>query len=428
MSSYARRSPSNGPAEKHLLGAILIEPEAIARVSSRLTAEDFFVPKHAEIWRAMMKQFELGLPIDLASLAPYMLHEEQSSSYLAGLMQGTGGAQNIEYHADSIKAASRRRAVLAALGQMAAAVYEENDPGIAESMAKEILLEAIERNDGTGSIISPSAQGEILRTLIETKSIDTPSGIMTGYPVFDATLGGGLRRGDLIVLAARTGIGKSTLAENIAEGVAKRNHIVLFCSLEMTPEQLMYRYAVRSGLLSRSALEYGLEDDGDRTALDKLVSLRAQLPFHLMNDPDATTIAVRSAASRLRMQEGGLDLIVVDYLQLLWDRNKEEERLRIGEITRSLKMVAREFHVPVILISQLNRNIEHRGGEPQLSDLRESGRIEEDADLVLMLWALPTADTLGNVTKAKIVKNRQGPKEELPFVFHQPSFTFSEKQ
>jgi replicative DNA helicase len=149
--------------------------------------------------------------------------------------------------------------------------------------------------------------------------------------------------------------------------------------------------------------------------------------LHILNAPSATTTAVRSAISRMQMQSGPLSLVVIDYLQLLKDRTREEERLNIGAITSTLKMMAREFHVPVLLLSQLNRQIEYRGGEPHLSDLRESGRIEEDSDVVVLLWRMDKEDSLGNLVKGKIEKNRQGPTGELPISFNASSFRFSEK-
>jgi replicative DNA helicase len=309
---------------------------------------------------------------------------------------------------------------------MTAAAYEEVDADEAEARAREILMDAIGNSDHD-LILSPTKQANILRDYIHSKKIGNPEGILTGYPQLDNMCGGGLRRGDLIVVAARTSVGKSSYAENVAENVAYSGKTVLFASIEMSPEQMMYRYAVRSGQLSGSAVEFGIDNDSDEEALEKLGATRAELPFFLMNSPSATTTAVRSAISRIRMSEGKLDLVVIDYLQLLKDRTRQEERLNIGEMTSSLKAMAREFEVPIMLLSQLNRNIEYRGGEPHLADLRESGRIEEDSDIVILLWKTDKPDTLGNVTHMKIAKNRQGPTGPIDIVFHQPTFKFTER-
>jgi replicative DNA helicase len=333
----------------------------------------------------------------------------------------------VELHAEQIKAESRRRAVLTAARHIVSSVYEERDPAMVETKAKEILLGAIGSADTGNHLLSPAQLGNLAKEYFTNKTKGELSVVPTGFPTMDNLLGGGLRRGDLITLAARTSVGKSSLAENIAEYIAKNSGTVLFVSIEMTPEQIIYRSAVRSGKLSKAAIEYGVEHGNDMKALNAMAADMASTGFHLLNAPTATTTAVRSAASRLQMQSGPLSLIVIDYLQLLKDRTREEERLNIGAMTSTLKMIAREFHVPVLLLSQLNRQIEYRGGEPHLSDLRESGRIEEDSDVVILLWKMESKDTLGNETKGKIEKNRQGPTGPIPITFHAPSFRFSER-
>lgn len=426
MGEFSRQVPKNITAEKHLLGAILLDDSLMNLVGTKLVDKDFFSARHGQIWAAMQDLYAKGKPIDFATLAEYMKNEEESVVYIVGLVAETGSTYNVEEWAKSIKGASRRRAIMKAGAKMVAASYEEVDPNDAESRAKEILMDAIGDEDHD-QILSPEEQAKVLKTFIEAKKTSVPPGILTGYPTLDNMCGGGLRRGDLIVVAARTSVGKSTFAENIAENVAFGRRRVLFVSIEMSPEQIMYRYAIRAGDLSRGAVEFGIDNDADKEALAELVDRRSQIPFHLMNSPSATTTMVRSAISRIKMQEGNLDLVVIDYLQLLKDRIRQEERLNIGEMTSSLKAMAREFEVPILLLSQLNRNIEHRGGEPVLADLRESGRIEEDSDVVILLWKTEKPDSLGNQTRMKIAKNRQGATGEVKIHFHAPSFKFTEK-
>lgn len=427
MAQFNQKTPHNSAAEKLLLGSVLLDPAKIASVATILKPEDFWSPKHEAIWKAMLELFQQGKPIDISTLSPYMVNEDQSSSYLAGLLMETPHSMAIESHATQIKAEARRRSILKAGRQIVSSVYEERDATLAESKAKEILLDAIGSADTGDNLVTPAAQAAILKKYFTEKNQTDLSVVPTGFPTMDNLMGGGLRRGDLVTLAARTTIGKSTFAENIAEYVSRNGGLVLFVSIEMTPEQMLYRYAVRSGALSKSALEFGVEEGADAAALDNLANARAVLPFHLLDAPSSTTTTVRAAMSRMQMQEGPLSLVVIDYLQLLKDRTREEERLNIGAITSTLKMMAREFHVPMLLLSQLNRQIEMRGGEPQLSDLRESGRIEEDSDVVIMLWRVDKADSLGNQTHGKIEKNRQGATGRLPLAFHAPSFKFVER-
>lgn len=426
--TLSRNAPQDIPAEKHLLGCILLDPAQMPKVADRLTPDDFYSPKHAEIWKAMVAQFEKQEPIDLGTLGKYMRNAETSSIYLTDLMIEVRYSGHVETYASAIKDQARRRAIIAAAGRMVAAAYEEHNPLEAENRAKEILLTAIGTAEEDSALISPQRQGQILQDYFAAKKEGTPVGVSTGLPTVDLMCGGGLRRGNLVVVAARTSIGKSTLAECIAENAAKAGHTILFVSLEMSPEEIIYRYTVRSGMMSRSAIEFGIDTDGDQQALTRLIAERVQLPFHVLNAPGATTMSIRSAISRLVMQNGALDLVVVDYLQLLKDSGRSEERLRIGEITATMKMLAREFNVPVLLLSQLNRNIEMRGGEPRLSDMLESGRIEADADVVIMLWETDKPDTTGNVTRMKIAKNRQGSTGPIPIAFHKPSFKFVERK
>jgi replicative DNA helicase len=344
------------------------------------------------------------------------------------MMQECYSTQYFDEWAKDIRNAARRRAIIAAAGKIAAAAYEEKEASEAEDRARAIL-DTVITEDEQEALLSPKRQAEILRVYIESRKDAGSLLVRTGYPTLDLHCGGGLRRGDLIIVAARTSIGKSTYAENIAENVAKNGHRVLFVSVEMTPDQMLYRYAVRTGALSQSTLEFGITSDVEDEAVTALQEARTKLPFYIYDAPTATVAMIRAQMSRMAVQ-GPLGLVVVDYLQLLADAGgtgkDQKEHLRIGQITKALKHLAREYDVPIILISQLNRNLEYRGGEPKLADLRESGRIEEDADLVLMLWEVEQADTVGNVTRLKIAKNRQGPTEPLPIRFNKPTFTFVE--
>lgn len=423
----SKLTPKNTLAEIHFLGACLLDGSIVAEYVGRLTPSHFWSAKNGQVWKAMVEAFNAGEGVDLITVAKRAKDEENASSYLAGLMQDSPGTHGAKDWCDEIVNTYTLRKIIAAAGKISSAAYEEKDSADALARAREVLqdIATMEEED---SLITPAKQAEILRDLVENKAQDDASVIPTGYPTLDSYIGGGLKRGELIIVAARTSVGKSTYAENIAEKIAYRGGRVLFCSIEMSPKQMMYRFAVRSGMLSRSALEFGISTDSDRAALERLIKTRSALPFTLYDAPMATASTIRGQVARLKLEVGQPDLVVIDYLQLMADISDKDgkEHLRIGKITKALKHLAREYNVPVILISQLNRNVEYRGGEPKLADLRESGRIEEDADLIIMLWEMDRPDALGNVTQGKIAKNRQGPQEKIPMVFMKESFTFAE--
>jgi replicative DNA helicase len=427
MTSFSKNAPRSDRAERCLIGAVLISEELFPNLIGRVKPEDFYALKHSKIWEAMLEIFNEGKEVSLVSLSQKAT-QDSSSAYLAQCMNEVPSTRYYNEWVEEILNASRKRAVLFAAGKIAAAVYEEDSAVDVEDRARAIL-DSLIQTDAQESLLTPEKQAEILREYIEERKESNSQLVRTGFPTLDMNCGGGFRRGDLIIIAARTSVGKSTYAENIAENVAKSGHRVLFVSVEMTPKQMLYRYAVRSGTLSESTLEYGIDSDSEDGKVTELQELRKGMPFFIFDAPTATVPLIRAQVSRLNAQ-GKLGLVVVDYLQLLADSQPNaknpQEHLRIGQITKSLKHLAREFDVPIILISQLNRNLEYRGGEPKLADLRESGRIEEDADLVLMLWELEEPDLLGNATRLKIAKNRQGPQGLLPIYFNKPHFTFGE--
>jgi replicative DNA helicase len=250
-------------------------------------------------------------------------------------------------------------------------------------------------------------------------------GVPTGFASLDAATGG-MRHGDLILVGARPSVGKSSYLETVAENAAASGHFVVYVSIEQDQEQVMYRFASRAGKLSSSALIEGPKHDSDWAALWDLAEARSKTSLHLLDARGATTTSIRAMIERISMQERhAVDLVVIDYLQLLADSKERGESTAdyYARITRSLKLLARELRAPVLVLSQLSREPEHRGSrEPQLSDLRSSGALEQDADVVLMLWR----DEDG-VTRAKIEKQRNGPTGLLPRLhFHGPTFRFYE--
>jgi replicative DNA helicase len=411
-------------AEQSVIGSVLIDSSAMNKLADRLKIEDFGDFGHRDIWSAMLDLYAKKQPIDLMTLTTYS-ERTSAAPYLASCMNMVPSSANVEWYADKVLNLARLRVLLEAAGKINAVVYEERDADIAVDRARSILMDATQ-SEKDSRLINPVKQGDLIRTVFEGKRHGS-GGIPSGFHTLD-TLTGGLHRGDLIVIAGRTSTGKSTFAENLAEQVAMHNHSVLFVSLEMSPEQLMYRFAVRNGTMSNEAVEFGPQSQGDKDKLEQLAIDRTKLPMYLLDMPSASPMSIRSAVNRVMSENGPLDLVVVDYLQIMGGAYSQQEHLRIGEITKTLKQMAREFKITVVLLSQLNRNIELRGGEPKLADLRDSGKIEEDSDIVILLWRMDKPDASGNSTMMKVEKNRNGAIGKLAIRFNPPYFKFYEHE
>lgn len=419
-----KQQPSNLDVERQVLGAILTDSTAMDKAANKLHPEDFYSPKHRQIYDAALELYTQRDAIDATTVAAKL---PSQSSTLNELSSGVRDSQNIETHVKIIKNLSQKRQILDVSNELVRMAYDKELEEV-QAYAKGVITKILSNDGERSKLLSPTDQVELMRAMIEEKRRGEVSGISSGFPHLDK-LTGGLRRGDLIVIGARTSIGKSTYAENIAENAARVGHRAMFVSIEMDPRQMVYRFMKRAGA-SEALVEYGSDDEASQEELERLVQSRLNLPLLIHNEPTADTVKIRSMLNQATAEYGQIDLLVVDYLQLMTDTfgGKVPEHLRLGMITKTLKSMAREYRLPVILISQLNRNSDQRGvlPEPRLSDIRESGRIEEDADLILFLWKVDPPDLLGNDTKLKIAKNRQGPTGEVPIIFSKPQFFFSE--
>jgi replicative DNA helicase len=418
-----RQQPANLDIERQILGAIITDQAAMDKVAPILHPDDFYSPKHQQVYQTALELYTAREAIDATTLG----HKLPSiSSTINDLTNSARAVENVDSHARIVKNLSNKRAILAVSQELVRMAYD-NELTEVQAYAKSVITQILSDDGERSRLLSPADQVEVMRALIERKRMGETTGITSGFPRLDK-LTGGLRRGDLIVVGARTSVGKSTYAENIAENAARAGHRALFVSIEMDPEQIAYRFLRRAGA-SEALVEYGSDDPASTEELERIVQDRLALPLLIHNEPTADTVKIRSMLNQAIAEYGKIDLLVVDYLQLMTDTfgGKVPEHLRLGMITKTLKGMAREYELPVILISQLNRNSDQRGvlPEPRLSDIRESGRIEEDADLILFLWKVEP-DMLGNDTKLKIAKNRQGPTGEVPIRFTKPRFFFSE--
>lgn len=421
--NFGHRQPAVPDSERALLGAALTDSTVVAEAGA-LEPEDFYINKHGDIWAAMMELARRREPIDILTVREELGdHPSVDSTLLADLMNSTPVSAHAKSYADRIRNASGRRKIIRASTEISIIGYNVKDRGEAEEQAKQVLLHSLDSSDNEQKILSPMQQASLLVDMLEERAAGKTQAIPIGYPAFDAATAGGLRGGDLVVIAARTSVGKSSYAENIAEHIATKEKQVLYFNLEMSPRKMLERFAKRTHRLSQSAFLDGPTHEQDIQAMYEIAEQRSRMTLTLVNDGMATTSSIWSVSNQHKIRKGALDLVVVDYLQLLKDKGNRSgsETLRIAQITGSLKALAREHDCPLILISQLNRNVEHRGGEPELYDLRDSGAIEQDSDIVVLMWR----DDDDNV-EMKIAKQRDGPTPVLPIHFDGATFTFVE--
>lgn len=424
-----RLAPQALDAERSLIGSLLIGSDAMPVIADLVNASDFYRKAHGDIYEAITSLWTEREPVDLTTVAERLReHGTYESSggtaYLAQLMQDTPTAAHAKSYAEKVRDTAALRRLIEAAGKIAAIAYEEKDADDARNLAMATLLEAVGKTSDGVHIYSPLEQANIIVDLVEAMSSGQSPGIPTGLHNLDAVTGG-LQRSELTVLAARPSVGKSALAENIAEHVARTGRTVAFCSIEMSKEMLLLRYLGRNGMISSRKFVQGLTP-GEWDTLYALAQKRSELPIELIDAAAATSQTIRSTIDRIELTGKRVDLVVVDYLQLIANNEPgmkgESKADRIGRITGNLKAMARQFNVPVLLLSQLNRD--GADGEPELHELRGSGDIEQDADVVLMLWR-EGVDVNGfpNV-RMKVAKQRNGPIGDVPIRFDGPRYKF----
>ncbi|HMS93363.1 MAG TPA: replicative DNA helicase [Candidatus Saccharibacteria bacterium] len=428
--------PQNLDAEKSLIGAVLIDEEVLADVSEHVRPDDFYEKRHSIIFGGMMRLYEKHKPVDLLTLTDELKKKDEldvigGSAYLSELTNYVPTAAHAEAYAELVATAAVRRRLIKASAEI-------SEMGFDEDTSTQELLEKAE-----AELFSVSDQS-LKQDLVSLESILTESfdrleelhrnkgairGVRTGYRDLD-NMTAGLQRSDLIILAARPAMGKTTLVTNLAYNVATiAKQSVLFFSLEMSKEQLVDRMlADASGVDSWNIRTGNLSDD-DFSKLSEAMGEMAEAPIYIDDTPGLSVLEMRTKARR-QAHEAPLGLIIVDYLQLMQasgrsDGNRVQE---VSEISRGLKLIARELNVPVIALSQLSRSVESRSPQiPQLADLRESGSIEQDADIVMFIYreAYYNPETeRENITDLIIAKHRNGPTGKVELYFHPERLRF----
>lgn len=392
-----RITPQALEAEQSTLGAMLMERDAIARAVEVLREEDFYRELHRKIFNVILALFGKGEPVDLITVVEELrrrnqLDEVGGPAYLTALVESCPSSANVEAYAKVVNEKSVLRQLLSATEQISGMVYSEEDSEDITQLidnAEKKLFEIGSRQlrDGFSHIktLLMSAYDQIEK---QFQNKGEATGISTGFIDLD-DITSGLQATDLIILAARPSMGKTALAINIAHHIALRERMpVAVFSLEMSKEQLVQRLICSEAQINSRNLRRGMLADSDWMRVTQAVNNLYQAPIFIDDTPGATTFEMRAKARRLTAEHGQLGLIVVDYLQLAHTSNKSENRTQeISEIARQLKSMARELKVPLIALSQLSRAVEQREDKrPILSDLRESGSIEAEADIVAFIY------------------------------------------
>src|SRR5215216_8064671 len=434
-----RLPPQSLEAEQSVLGAILIDRDAVIEVAEFLRPEDFYRQANGRIYAAILDLFERREPIDIVTVSEVLERSNElegvgGRAYLSSLSNNTPTAVHAVQYARIVERKAVLRNLIGAAGRIAGIGYE--DPAeIQEAIDRaeaELFAVSQKRIDVGFSPLKALLHDAYDRLDYLHAHRGEISGVRTGFTDLDA-LTTGLQKSDLIIVAARPSVGKTSFALNIAEHAAVRDkkHVGVF-SLEMSKEQLVLRLLSSVANIDSQRLRSGFLEELDFARIAPAMNALSEAPIFIDDTPSISSMELRTKARRLQA-ESGLDLVVVDYLQLMQagTTNRDANRVQeVSEISRGLKALARELSVPVIALSQLSRQPEMRESkEPRLSDLRESGAIEQDADLVVFLYrekerAAEETDIDGEVINVKLAKHRNGPTGDIQLWFRKSQTRF----
>ncbi|UJF24300.1 replicative DNA helicase [Suttonella sp. R2A3] len=421
-----KESPKSREAEQAVIGGLLIDNEAWERVADRVQASDFFYQNHRVIFKAMVSLANKGQPFDVVTIPEALrIHDELETAggleYLRELGIETPSAINVVAYADIVRERAVLRQLIATSGEIANSAYfpEGRDVKTLLDNAEQrvfAIADQFEKNDREGFQPIKNVAAETVTYVMElAKRGGNPvTGIPTGFTDLDEQTAG-LQPGDLVIVAGRPSMGKTTFAMNIAENVAlETNKPVAIFALEMPARSLVLRMMASLGKIESSKLRVGKMDS---QMLDKMASVASQIshaPIFIDDSSNLSPTELRARCRRLQRDEGQLGLVVIDYLQLMQLPDSSENRAtQISDISRALKLLAKELDVPVIALSQLNRSLESRPNKrPIMSDIRESGAIEQDADVIMFVYRDEVYDENSKqqgIAEIIIGKQRNGP-------------------
>ncbi|MDQ6421917.1 replicative DNA helicase [Paenibacillus sp. LHD-117] len=426
---FDRVPPQNMEAEQAVIGAILIQPEALITAMERVRSEDFYSSSHGRIYEAMIELGENNQPVDLVTLTAHLqdqglLEEIGGVSYLAKLANAVPTAANVDYYAQIVEEKSMlRRLIRTATNIVSDGYANAEDVGVLLSDAEKKILEISNRRSSSGFI---SIRDVLMEVFEKVEFLYTNKGGTTGIPSGFVDLDkmtAGFQRSDLIIVAARPSVGKTAFALNVAQNVGVRaKETVAIFSLEMSAAQLVQRIICAEANVDATRMRTGSLEGDDWEKLTMAIGALSEAQIFIDDTPGITVADIRAKCRRLK-KERGLGMILIDYLQLIQGRGKagENRQQEVSEISRTLKMIARELEVPVIALSQLSRGVEQRQDKrPMMSDLRESGSIEQDADIVAFLYRDDYYDKESekkNIIEIILAKQRNGPVGTVELVF-----------
>lgn len=434
-----RIPPHSIESEKAVLGSVMLRPDALNEIIDTVYPESFYSEKHRMIYKIMLDLYNKNEPIDLLSVSTLLKEKGQLESvggraYIADLTNSVPASTNAKHYAQIVYKKHVLRKLIEAGEYMAETAFAESSDEVEDILdAVEKKVFAVTSKSGNQKFVSIKQSlhenWEELEKLQESKG--ELRGVPTGYPALDNILAG-LQKSDLIILAARPSVGKTTLALDIARNAATKNNIpVAIFSLEMSANQLTQRMLAAESKVNAWKLRTGkLSTEQEFTALRDSLNELSKAPIYIDDQAGNSIMKMKSVARKMK-SEYGLGLIVVDYLQLMTtSKNHDSMVNQVTEISRSLKGLARELDVPVLALSQLSRAVESRGGKPRLSDLRDSGSIEQDADVVMFIHR---EDRSGNtrsdnestgVAEVLVEKHRNGPLGKAELYFDEKNSTF----
>lgn len=424
-----RIPPQNIDSERALLGSIMLRPEALPEIMDIISPEAFYVEKHKTIFSAMSDLYNRREPIDLLTISSHLkerneLDRSGGMSYLTELVNTVPSSSNAEHYAEIVQKKFMARKLISAAEHISNLGYDESHE-LAELLdkAEKKMYEVTSVKQSGNYVELRNTLGEAMERLDRLhKTKGELRGVPTGFKDLDAKLSG-LQKSDLIILAARPSMGKTSLAMDIVRNAAIRHGVpTAIFSLEMSTQQLVDRILaaearVDSWKLRTGALSLDTEFEKIRSALEPI----SKAPIFVDDQAANNILKIRSVVRRLK-HEKNLGLVVIDYLQLMTPvqtKNNDNLVQQITEISRSLKQLAKEFDIPVLALSQLSRAVEQRGGKPRLSDLRDSGSIEQDADVVMFIHRDMNEDGGGRKQTAEILieKHRNGPTGKVDLFF-----------
>lgn len=425
-----RVPPHNDEAEVATLGALLLDPEAISTVLRFLRAEDFYKTAHQKAFKGIISLFSRGEVIDLLTLTEELRKEGEldavgGPAYVSSLTSAVPTSANVEYYAKIVQGTSIRRNLLRIAGEMIATAHDDSqDSRVIIEDAEKRIFEITDRQQ-TGSI--KSAREIVLKTIEAIEKLyhtkDSYTGIPSGFPDLD-NLTSGFQKSEFIVIGARPSVGKTALATTMAAHIAIHNKVpVGFFTLEMSDMALMQRVLASEARLDSKRLRAGLLRPADFHHISEAAARIYEAPLFIDDTPNMKLLDLRAQARRMKMQKG-VQLIFIDYIGLIEPETKGNipRHEQVAEISRSLKALARELDMPIVTLSQVGRQSE--GKAPSLADLRESGSIEQDADVVMFLHRLRESDRdaeqSGRTTVETdliIAKQRNGPVGTVKIAF-----------